>query len=196
MLLLLTACLAAVHPIPGTQPQQLLGQVAFELPQDWEVVVNNRAFGNHHVLLRSPPAQQAVVTIDLVREGRRTRELDLRIVAETYALDRGRSLDIEAKLLAHHQLEVADREAWAVTVQRRHGPNEQLASTVALRGSEHLALLTLSTPLEAGVAAAVPWGQILDSFALPGDPVDPNAPIFPRDAELENELDGLPSGGL
>jgi hypothetical protein len=131
------------------------------------------------------------VTIDLVREAKQTRGLDLLIVGEGYALDHGRSLGIEASVTGHHRLEVDNREAWAITTLRKHGPHERMQSTVVLRGSEHLAILSLHTLPEADPAVVADWGQILDSFHLMGDPAPEIAP-FARDADLELSIDSMP----
>lgn len=189
-MLLLLGCLRAVHPVEGAPVPRLEGRISVELPQGWEVKRNTRAFGNHHLLLHSPEPS-TLVTIDLVREGKQTRDLDLLIVSEGYALDHGRSLGIEAALTGHHQLEVDGREAWAVTTLRKHGPHERMQSTVLLRGSTHLAILSLHTLPEADPGLVADWGQILDSFHLVGDPA-PEQPPFARDAELELGIDSLP----
>lgn len=187
---LLLGCLRAVHPVEGAPVPRLEGRLSVELPEGWAVRKNSRAFGNHHLLLDSPdPTTQ--VTIDLVREAKQTRELDLLIVSEGYALDHGRSLGIEAALTGHHRLEVDGREAWAVTTLRKHGPHERMQSTVLLRGSEHLAILSLHTVQEADPRVVADWGQILDSFHLVGDPA-PELPPFARDAELELGIDQMP----
>jgi hypothetical protein len=188
--LLLLGCLRAVHPVEGAPTPRLEGRISVELPAGWEVKANSRAFGNHHLLLDSPdPTTQ--VTIDLVREAKQTRSLDLLIVGEGYALDHGRSLGIQATVTGHHRLEVDNREAWAITTLRKHGPHERMQSTVVLRGSEHLAILSLHTLPEADPGVVAGWGQILDSFHLMGDPAPELAP-FARDAEMELSIDNLP----
>jgi len=186
----LLGCLHAVHPVDGAPTPRLEGSLSVELPDGWEVKVNHRAFGNHHLLLNSPdPSTQ--VTIDLVREAKQTRSLDLLIVGEGYALDHGRSLGIQAAVTGHHRLEVDNREAWAITTLRKHGPHERMQFTVVLRGSEHLAILSLHTLPQADPSVAADWGQILDSFHLMGDPA-PDLPPFARDAEMELSIDNLP----
>ena len=193
-MLLLLGCLRAVHPVEGAPTPRLEGRIAVELPSGWEVSRNSRAFGNHHLLLNSPdPSTQ--VTIDLVREAKQTRHLDLLIVGEGYAVDHGRSLGIEAAVTGHHRLEVDNREAWAITTLRKHGPHERMQSTVVLRGSEHLAILSLHTLPEADPGLVADWGQILDSFHLMGDPAPETAP-FARDADLELDIDSMPDSPL
>ena len=189
-MLWLLGCLRAVHPVDGAPTPRLEGSISVELPVGWQVKVNSRAFGNHHLLLDSPdPTTQ--VTIDLVREAKQTRSLDLLIVGEGYALDHGRSLGIQAAVTGHHRLEVDNREAWAITTLRKHGPHERMQFTVVLRGSEHLAILSLHTVSQADPSVADDWGQILDSFHLMGDPA-PDLPPFARDAEMERSIDNLP----
>jgi hypothetical protein len=187
LLLLLLGC-AAVHP---TLDGRVSGRVAMEPPPGWELGANRRAFGSDHVVLMAPD-QVTSVTVDLVREGARTRALPLHIVAETYALDHGRSLGIEAALIDVQEIELADRRAVAVTTSRRHGPQVVLASTVVARTETHMLLVTLHTLPEADPRIIQDWGALLESVELPFDPPGEEPP-FLEDALLEQEIDALPA---
>lgn len=185
--LLLLGCLAAVHP---TLDGRVSGRVVLEPPPGWELGANHRAFGSDHVVLMAPDDVTSV-TVDLVREGGRTRDLPLYIVAETYALDHGRPLDIHAELLDVQEIVVADRRGIAVTTARHHGPQTMLASTVVARTETHMLLVTLHTLPEADPRIIQDWGALLESVELPYDPPGEEPP-FLDDALMEQEIDALP----
>lgn len=183
MFLLALAC-RAVHPVPGVLPTTVAGaRIEVEVPPNWELDHNRRNPINQHVSLLHPGTNSAI-TIDLVREDRDTRDLPLSMIAEGLALQDGRILGIQADHRGTHELEVADREAWAVTAVQRHGPNERLVSTVVLRGTQHLAVLVLNTSLDAPPVVVMGWSQVLDSLVLPLDPAPDLNLIDPLEQEL------------
>jgi hypothetical protein len=191
--LMLTACLVkAVQPLPE-HPEVLTGRFELVVPQGWETTRNGRGLGSHHLTLASPDGTSAI-TVDLIREDRTSRQLPLVVLVEGYAVDSGRGRGIESERLGSDRLDVAGREAWAVTVKRHSGPNERLASTVGLRGEQHLALLTLHTRAGAPSSVASAWSVVLDSFELPRElPVE--TPPFLDEALDEAAIDALPDFG-
>lgn len=186
----LVAC-AAVHPIPHTSPVTLAGRFEVTVPDDWTVARNVRGPLGQHVSLHDPDGSTAI-TIDLVREDRSSRRLPLSLVVDTYAVESGRGRGIQSEHLAQDTLVVADRTAFATTVQRRIGPHERLVSTVGLRGDDHLAVLTLHTVLDAPASVTIAWDRVLESFALPLDP-PPDVPPFLEDAR---DLERIETGVL
>ena len=192
MILLTAACLVkAVRPLPE-HPEVLSGRFEVVVPEGWAVTRNGRGLGSHHLTLASPDGASAI-TVDLIREDRSSRQLALAALVEGYALESGRGVGIESERLGSDHLAVAGREAWAVTVKRRSGPNERLASTVGLRGEDHLVLLTLHTRPEAKGAAGA-WSVVLDSFELPEEHPGTD-PAFLQNALDEAAIDGLPDHG-
>ncbi len=182
-MLFLLAC-RAVHGVPGVIPTTVAGpRLVVEVPHGWELDHNRRNPINQHISLLNE-AWNSAITIDLVREDRSTRALPLSMVAEGLALEDGRSMGIESDHRATHELEVAEREAWAVTSMQRHGPNERLVSTVALRGNEHLVVLVLNTSLDAPPVVVLGWSQVLDTLVLPMDPPPEVRLVDPLDLEL------------
>lgn len=167
---------AAVHPIPDSHPPTLGGRFEVTVPQDWTVERNVKGPLGQHLALHAPTGESSI-TIDLVREDRRSRELPLSLVVDTYAVELGRGRGIASEHLAQDELVVADRRAFATTVQRQIGPYQRLASTVGLRGDDHLAVLTLHTVPEAPSTVTQAWDVVLESFALPLDP-PPDEPPF------------------
>jgi hypothetical protein len=181
--MVLLAC-RAVHPIVGVTPATVAGpRIVVEIPPGWELDRNRRSPINQHLSLFNEQHASAI-NIDLVREDRSTRDLPLSLVTEGLALNGGRFMGIDSEHNATHELTVADREAWAVTTVRRHGPNERLISTVALRGNDHLAVLTLNTGTDAPPVVVLGWSQVLDSFEMPLDPAPPLNLLDPLDEEL------------
>lgn len=183
---LILACARAVHPVPGTPV--LDGSFALVVPEDWEMVRNHRVMGNAQVMLRSPDGSSAI-TVELLREDRSTRDLPLSLVADTFYLETGRSLGVSSEPLNLQRLEVSGREAWASTVERRHGPNTRLTSAVFLRGDRHMAVLTLLVGPSTPATVLLAWDTVLSSFEL-HEPPPQDAP-FARDAAEEARLDAV-----
>lgn len=167
--------------------------MAFELPEGWQVVRNARALGNHWVTLASPE-QSTAITIELVREDSRSRALPLHMLADVLPLEAGRSLGLQSMPMAHHQIELAGREAWATTVKRRHGPEERLVSALYSRVDQHLLVLTLHTLAEAPKEVLTGWDTVMSTLWLPADPAPEVAP-FQDHARDEAALEWLPDGG-
>lgn len=189
MILGLLAC-AAVHPIPDSHPATLAGRFEVSVPDEWTVARNVRGPLGQHLSLHDPSGASSI-TIDLVREDRGSRELPLSLVVDTYAVELGRGRGISSEHLAQDVLVVADRTAFATTVRRRVGPHERLASTVGLRGDDHLAVLTLHTVDDAPASVTLAWDLVLESFQLPLDP-PPDVPPFLDDVrDLERIETGL-----
>lgn len=170
----LLAC-RAVHVVPYQTPVTVTGpRLEVEVPTGWSLEHNRRNPVNQHLSL-AHDTHNSLITVDLIREDRSTTDLPLSMVAEGLALQDGRLFGIESLHTGTHRLEVAGREAWAVTTTQSHGPNEQLVSTVALRAEKHMAVLSLRTSLEAPPVVVQGWGQVLQSFRLPADPApEPN----------------------
>ena len=183
MIWLALGCLRAVHPIPDSQPARVTGRIEVAVPTGWELARNVRGPLGHHVALHGP--DDSSITIDLLHEDRPTRDLPLSIVVDTYAVELGRGRGVQSEHQSQHRIEVADREAWATTVERRVGPHTRTASTVGVRGDDVVVFLTLHADSELSLLA---WEQVLSSFQLPHD-VEPPPPPFAEDLEIEHRLD-------
>jgi len=171
--LALAGCARAVKP----QGDLWVGRFALDAPRAWEVTRNYRFLGNSFFTLTAPDRRSAI-TVEMIRESQRERRLPLRLVSDTLVVNVGRSSGIEAHVIGQHELLVAERLAWATTAVRRHGPHERLASQIALRGERHVFLITLHTPPGGVPDAAIAWQRVIDSFAIPGEPAPPDAPML------------------
>ncbi|HJN77585.1 MAG TPA: hypothetical protein QGF58_26940 [Myxococcota bacterium] len=183
MIWLALGCLRAVQHIPESHPETWTGRLEVAVPAGWELVRNVRGPLGQHLALHGPDGSS--ITIDLLREDARSRELPLSVVVDTYAVELGRGRGIESDHHAQHQLEVAERSAWATTVERRVGPHTRTASTVGLRGEKVVVFLTLHANSE---DSSLAWEQVLTSFDLPLD-APPETPPFAEDLAAERRLD-------
>ncbi|MCB9762731.1 MAG: hypothetical protein H6739_23220 [Alphaproteobacteria bacterium] len=190
-LLSLVGCLRAARPVPDSQPLRYAGRFEVAVPDGWEVTRNWRFAGNRRLVLRAPQ-NDAAITVEMVREDWRSRDLPLSVVADVAMAEAGRSLGIAAEPLGQHQLLLAGREAWATTLRRHQGPASALATAVTLRADHHLVVLTLHSTAAAPPVPA--WDLVLSSFALPRDP-PPDTPPFAEDAAMEAALDAVRAGG-
>ncbi len=169
----LLGCVRAVKP----NGDLWVGDFALDAPSSWEITRNYRFLGNSFFTLTAPDRGSAI-TVEMIRETHRQRRLPLRLVSDVLTVNVGRASGIEAEVIAQHELLVAERRAWATTAVRRHGPQERLASQVALRGERHVVLVTLHTPLGGVPGASLAWQRVLDSLALPGEPAPADIPMI------------------
>jgi len=183
MIWALAGCLRAVAPIEGTEPTVWTGRVELAVPAGWEVVRNVKGPLGQHVTLHGPHGD--AITVDLLREDRRSRRLPLSVLVDTYAVEQGRSRGIQSQHIAQHHLSVDDREAFATTVERNIGPHTRTASTVGLRGDDVVVFLTLHAD---SAHAAKAWDTVLGSFDLPQDS-EPTDPPFFEDLEMDRRLE-------
>lgn len=168
--LLLAGCVAAWRP---DAPRRF--DVA--LPDGWEVTRNVRVLDNDLLAARAPDGS-AVVSVELIRSDRRSRELPLDLIAETRALQRGRVLGFENTRWRTDQIVIDGREAWAVTGRRAWRFVESDTTLVVTRTRTHVVLLTLDTP-PGGLGEATPaWAGVLESFRLLRDRPTPDAPLW------------------
>ena len=188
LLVFLLGCARAVHPTHILRSGSVYeGKIRVEAPPHWELVRNRRFLGRHVVAWKSPDSC-CVIEIKLEREGRRARALPLSLVAELYPIMLGHHEGIETEIVDTRQIDLSGREAWAVTVKRRHGPHEQLMSVVVARGEQHLVVLQLQATSAASLDMPLAWQQVIESFRLL-EPI-PETPLFePLPAALEDISD-------
>ena len=188
LLVLVAGCARAVHPTHTLRSGSVYeGRFLVEAPTHWKLIQNRRTLGRHVVAWKSPDSC-CVIRIKLEREGRRARLLPLALVAELYPMMLSHHEGIETEIVDTRQIELSGREAWAVTVKRRHGPHEQLMSVVITRGEQHLVVLELQATASASLDMPLAWQQVIESFRL----LEPNpeTPLFePLPAALEDITD-------
>lgn len=168
----LVGCGPAVH----MDQQRSVDPMGFEQPLGWDLVKNRRYFKNRLVVYESQD-DCCFLRVEVVPEGRDAREMPLDVVADTLTLSRGRDLGLQVELLDSQEIAVADRRAVATTYRVVHGPHARLGTSVHLRASEYLVVLTLQglDPLSTGVLEQ--WGRFLDSVTLEAWPA-PEEPLF------------------
>jgi len=171
-------CLRAASPVVDEVGSAVMWQGHFEVaaPPGWEVTRNRRWFNNHMFTLTAPDGRDAI-NIELIKETGKTRDLPLVLMSDVLAMNIGRKVGVEPELIGQNELLVANRQAWATTLIRRHGPNERLASVVTLRGQDHIVMLTLNTVPGGISSSALAWQLVIDTFDLPTEPVPPDPPM-------------------
>lgn len=173
MVLLLLGCVRAWH---ADHP----GRFDLDPPSGWSVTRNTRFFGNDFFTLRAPTAP-VTVSIECIRLDARSRRLPPDLLAETRALHMGRALGVDNVGWRMDRIDVDGHEAWAMTGRRTWHAAEADFTLLAVRLRDHVAFVTLQTPV-GGLGAATPaWAGLLESLRFPRDPVAPDAPLFPLD---------------
>jgi hypothetical protein len=152
------------------------GWIDVAVPPGWRVARNVAAFGGATVALVAPDGQ-ANVTLQLVRDTPRARELPLDLLAETRAFYMGRTLGYQSSVVRLDEIEVGGRPAWAATGTVRWHQAAGDYSLVALRTDRHVAFVTLVAP-PGGLNAALPgWTIVLDTLRFPRSPGEPPPPF-------------------
>ncbi len=180
---LLSGCLPAVHQGQGVWK----GTFALEAPALWEVTRNRRLLGHHELILRAPN-RCCTIAVERLRETRSTRDLPLSLIADALPLQAGRIHGIVSEPIAHHQIELQGREAWATTLMRHNGPYSWMETAIYTRADGGLYVLTLDYPTNANASVVRAWERVLSSFDIPGA-TPPTAPPW----EPEPFLDDPPS---
>ena len=179
----LLGCLSAVRQVPDSRPETWTGRLEFVLPEAWEMERNVRGPLGQHVALHGPEGSS--ITIDLLREDRRSRQLPLSVVVDTYAVELGRGRGIQNTHQHQDHLVLADREAWATTVTRHVGPHARVATVVGVRGEGVVVFLSLHADSDEALKA---WSTVLSTFDLPLDE-PPDTPPFAEDLEIDRRLE-------
>ena len=178
----LSGCGPAVH----FDQQRAVEPMGFEAPLGWELVKNRRYVKNRLVVFEAQD-DCCFLRVEVVPEGHAARQMPLDVVADTLTLSRGRDLGLQVELLESQEIDVADRRAVATTYRLVHGPHSRLGTSVHLRASEYLVVLTLQglDPLSTGVLEQ--WGRFLDSVRLDAWPA-PEEPLFEPELDPEYRI--------
>ena len=178
LLALNAGCVHAASPVVQPSGTQVMWQGHFEVaePPGWEVTRNRKWFNNHVFTFTSPDGRDAI-NIELIKESQKTRDLPLVLMSDALAMNIGRKVGVQPELLGQNELLVANRQAWATTLVRHHGPNKRLASVVTMRGQDHVVMITLNTVTGSMGETALAWQLVLDTFDLPTEPVPPDPPM-------------------
>ena len=179
---LLSSCGPAVH----FEQQLAVSPVGFEQPVGWNLVKNRRYLKNRLVVYEAQD-DCCFLRLEVVPEGGDARQMPLDVVADTLTLSRGRDLGLRVGLLESQEIAVADRRAVATTYRMLHGPHSRMGTSVHLRASEYLVILTLQglDPLSTGVLEQ--WGRFLDSVRLDDWPA-PEEPLFEPESDPEYRI--------
>ncbi len=161
-------CGPAVHHTGG----RLEGMVAFDVDPGWTLVRNARWLDGAHVVLEGPE-QGTSLAVDLVRVGRRGRDLPLDLVAEGVVGNLGRRQGVETLATTSQEVDLGGRRAVALTGLRRHGPRALDFSALVARDRGHLVLVFLQAPPGRLGAASGAMERLLTTFDLPGRPIPP-----------------------
>ena len=167
------------------------GVFSLRAPNDWHEIQNRKSWRNYSLVLEAPN-NCCVIQVELIHEGEDSASRSIEVVAELYAVGRGRHMGMQSNLIANNQILVDNREARAVTVSRVHGPTVHYASSVFIRTDKGLAVLTLTWTPTTSLDAIDEWERVLDSFSLP-TASRPEQPPFepivtPEQLELEVDL--------
>jgi hypothetical protein len=190
--LLAGATLLVACARPGWEPGAP-GPFDVVVPQGWAVVRNTRALGNRELVLRSRDGR-ATFALAWVRLDARARALPLDLLAETRALEQGRSVGFVNVIDDLRWIVLDERPAVAVTGRSTWRPvSEPVASAaqegtfslVVVRSDERLALLLLSAPSGELDAYTGDLAVLLDGFRLLQTPRPEHIPL--PDAEPGTE---------
>ena len=167
------------------------GVFSLQAPNGWTETQNRKSWRNYSLVLEAPD-NCCVIQIELIHEGADSASRSIEVVAELYAVGRGRHMGMQSNLIANNQILIDNREARAVTVSRTHGPVSRYASSVFIRTDRGLAVLTLTWTPSTSLDAIDEWERVLDSFSLP-TASRPEQPPFepivtPEQLELEVDL--------
>ena len=169
---------------------QYSGIFSLRAPIGWEEIQNRKSWNNYSLVLEAPD-NCCVIQVELIQEGADSMAQPIEVVAELYAVGRGRHMGMQSTLIANNQILVDDREARAITVARAHGPVVRYASSVFIRTDEGLAVLTLTWTPDTSLDAIEIWERVLDSFSLPyaARPEQPPFEPIVTTEQLELEVD-------
>ena len=168
------------------EQREAVTPIGFAQPLGWELVKNRRYLKNRLVVFEAED-DCCFMRLEVVPEGAAARTMPLDVVADTLTLTRGRDLGLKVELLESQEIDVADRRAVATTYRVVHGPHSRFGTSVHLRASEFLVVLTLQglDPLSTGVLEQ--WGQFLDSVRLDAWPA-PEEPLFEPELDPEDQI--------
>jgi hypothetical protein len=169
---------------------QYSGIFSLQTPNGWTETQNRKSWRNYSLVLESPN-NCCVIQVEILNEGADSASRPLEVVAELYAVGRGRHMGMQSNLIANDQILVDNREARAITVSRVHGPVVRYASSVFIRTNKGLAVLTLTWIPEASLESIAIWERVLDSFSLPTASRPEQPPFEPMvtSEQLELEVD-------
>ena len=179
---ILPSCGPAVH----FEQQSAVSPLEFEQPVGWKLVKNRRYLKNRLVVFEAQD-NCCFLRLEVVPEGGDARQMPLDVVADTLTLSRGRELGLHIELLESQEIAVDDRRAVATTYRMSHGPHSRMGTSVHMRASEYLVILTLQglDPLSTGVLDQ--WGRFLDSVRLDDWPA-PQEPLFEPESDPEYRI--------